>query len=134
MFIRQSDLSFSAALSARSRSTTPSSSRISLALGELEDLERYARLARTAWLAGRDGPNIGSVKADALLARASIRRGRLGEARPLLEAGERVTMDVHGGPHEDLVPVYEGFAELHAALGDAAESDRYRALADRLRP
>jgi len=107
--------------------------RISLALDDVENVERYARLARTAWLAGRDAPNIGSAKSDAFLARAAIRRGRIAEARPLLEDGERVAMDVHGRPHEDLVPIYEGFAELHAALGDSAESERYRDLADRLR-
>jgi len=108
--------------------------RISLGLGDMEATERFARLARAAWLAGRDVPNIGSVKADAFLARAWIAQNRISEARALLEAGERVVVDVHGRPHEDQVPIYEGFAELYAALGDSAESRRYLHLADDLRP
>ena len=108
--------------------------RISLALGDVDGTERFARLAHSAWLSGRDVPNIGSVTADAYLARAQVARGRTAEARALLEAGEQTVMGVHGRAHEDLIPIYEGFAELHAALGDNAESERYRRLADHLRP
>jgi eukaryotic-like serine/threonine-protein kinase len=108
---------------------------VHLALGDMDATERYARLSRNAWLSGREGvPTVGSAKADAFLARARIARGETGEARRLLESAEGTVMDVHGRPHEDLVPIYEAFADLHLALGDGDEAARYREMAEVLRP